>query len=87
MSIEQDFIQIQKTVQTLQQNIDRAKGGMAQIRKQLKEEFNCSTLKEAETLLEKITQEETQLSQQLEKQIQEFKKQYGHLLQTNEAED
>ncbi len=56
-----DFMQLQRDVQQLQQNHDKAAGALDQLMKQLRKEHGCKTLKEGRTLLEKAITERQEI--------------------------
>ena len=52
------FLALKKQVEKYQREADRAEGAYEQLSKRLREEFSCTSLEEAKTLLEKLEKEE-----------------------------
>jgi predicted transcriptional regulator len=53
-----DFLSLQRRVQQLQRDRDKAAGAVDQLMKQLRKEFGCKSIEQAEALLEKYKDEE-----------------------------
>lgn len=58
----------------------RAEGVQAQILKQLKEEFDCQSRKEAEKLEVEIKRKLSEMDQEWDQAYQKFQEQFGDLL-------
>ncbi len=72
--------QLRDKVESLQKKADRASGGRDQIMTELKKEYEVDTLEEAQKLLTKLEKEESRESRELEKELQEFERQFGERL-------
>ena len=70
------YLKIKKQVERDQQKADKAEGALNQIMKQLKDEFNCSTLEEAERMLKKMKKKSKELQKQFEEAIEKYEKEY-----------
>ena len=66
------FTELKAKVEQAQQKADRAQGSLDQLNKQLKEEFDCDDLEEAETKLEELTKEEKSISKEFETALKQF---------------
>ena len=79
MNLE-SFVKLQKQVEGLQRQADEAAGALKQLMKQLKKEFACNSLQEANRLLEELRQQEVTAQVEFATELKVFKKQWGHLL-------
>ena len=66
------FQTLKKKVERLQRESDRASGALAQAEIQLKENFGCKTLKEAETKLRELEKQEDKAKENYEKAVSKF---------------
>lgn len=74
------YNQLQTTVEGLRKEANKAAGALDQLMSQLKKEFGCKTLEEAENLLRDLTKKEKRLAKQFEEGLQEFEKDFGEKL-------
>lgn len=51
---EDEYRRLKRSVEDAQREADRAQGALDQLMKRLKDEFKCTTLKEARTLLDEL---------------------------------
>lgn len=74
---EETFRRLQREQEEARSAASRAEGALSQLMTQLKDEFGCGSLEEAETLLEnlekKITKSETTLQRKLEEYQEKWK--------------
>lgn len=75
-----DFGKLQARVNRLQRESDQAKGAVAQLLKDLKEQFGVKTVEEAKELLAKLEKQEARQSQEYAELKEQFNDTYGHLL-------
>ena len=61
----------------LQREADRAEGALQQIRERLQQEFEVSSLKEAERLLRKLEKEEQEAEREAEEKLTEYQEKWG----------
>lgn len=66
------FNLLKKEVEKAERDQNKAAGAVEQLRKQLREEFDCDDLKEAETLLAKLEKEGLVLEKDYNKKLVEF---------------
>jgi DNA repair ATPase RecN len=71
------YNQIKRQVEEAQKKADQAEGALNQIMKQLKTEFGCKTLEEAEAKLRKLNQETKLSSKEFEKALIDFNEKWG----------
>ncbi len=75
------YEELKSKVEQLRRKADKAEGALSELMKQLKKEFGCSTLKEAEKLLTKWEQQEQEQLTELEEKLEQFKQEYGDALE------
>jgi HKD family nuclease len=63
-------------VESLKRQSAKASGILEELKSQLKEEFNCASLEEAEKLLAKLEKEEETLKQKKQELIEECEEKY-----------
>ena len=71
------FIKLKEDVAAAQTAADRAKGGLDQIKKKLKEEFGCNTLEQANKQLAQLHVDANQLELEFEQELKSFQDDYG----------
>lgn len=76
-----EFRRLKKNLDTMQRDYDQAKGATDQLRKQLKDEFNCATDKEAKKLLVELEKEEQQLEEEFNEEMAGLKIKYPQVLE------
>jgi len=74
----EEFDRLKNTVEEAQQKADRAVGALEQITKQLKQEFDCKSIKEAEKKLLQLKKQEETEEQDFDKAMRIFKKKWGN---------
>jgi predicted nucleic acid-binding Zn-ribbon protein len=72
MSDPKKYLDLKERVEKAQQRAAKAEGALGQVLKQLKEEFKCNSLEEAETLLKRMQKKEKEAQQELDKAMEEF---------------
>lgn len=68
-----DFLKLRKDLERAIRDEERVKGVLQQQIKQLKDEYDCKTVEEAQTLLEQLEEEAQELEQKLEQQLEELR--------------
>lgn len=76
----EELTNLKKKVGRLQRERDRAEGALSETMKRIKEEFECSTLEEAETLLKKLKRKEDKAKNKFEEALAKFKEEWSELL-------
>lgn len=79
MSLD-SILDLKKKVEELQRRADKAQGALDGLVRRLEEEFGCSTLEEAQILLEEFEQEEKDAEKAFKKAMRKFQKKWGDLL-------
>jgi len=74
------YLAMKERLESLQRDAGRAQGQLEQLGKQLKGEFGCGSVKEAEKLLAKMNRELTEAERDFDRQAKEFEEKYGALL-------
>ena len=74
---EQQFLQAKERVNKAQQTDSELKGQKTALLKQLKDEFECTTLEAAEKELVSIDEEIEQLTDDIHNGMQELEEKYG----------
>ena len=64
--------QLKTIVQAKTKEWEQSKGRLAQLKEELQKKFNCTSVKDAKQLREKLAKEEKQLKTDLEKGINEL---------------
>ena len=80
MSELEKLARLKKKAATLQREADKAQGRLESLQAQLKEDFDCDTVKEAETLLEELEAEEKAAGKAFKKALAKFEKEWGEVL-------
>jgi hypothetical protein len=82
--MENDLIEIYQQLKTKKekaiQNANRQQGALDQIKQQLKEQFECSSFKEAKQKLEKMKKQCEEQKQRFEKALEEFEEKWDEKL-------
>lgn len=60
---------------------DRASGSLGTIKQELREEFGCSTLKEAKNKLAELEQQQEEEEEKYQRKLEAFEKEFGDLLE------
>lgn len=56
----------------IKREVDRAEGALLQLKKRLKEEFDCDSVEDAEDLLEELTEELEDKEREFEQELDRF---------------
>ena len=80
MSSINGFLKLKEKVEQAQQRADKAEGALSQIMKRLKDEFDCSTLKEAESKLKTLQKKEEALKEKFETAKEDFEEKWDERL-------
>lgn len=70
------ILEIQGKIETAKSNISKLKGKQELYSKQLKDQFSCDSLPEAENYLKKLVSKIDRLEQSLEKALEDLQKKY-----------
>lgn len=81
MLVLDDLPQLRRKVEALQREADRAAGLESHLLARLKEEFNCSSLDEAESKLVELEAEERALAKRYAKRLREWKERWKDVLE------
>lgn len=76
----QRFERLKQQADTLQRDVSRAEGALEQLKKDIKKEFDCDTIKAAEALLKKLEWDAQQAEEKFDKALADFEEQFGELL-------
>lgn len=74
------YDRLKKKADKAKEDIARAEGALEQQLKKLKEEFDCETVEQAETLLVTLKKEEAAAESAYNEKMVEFEKKWGDLL-------
>lgn len=69
----EEYQELKETVERLQKESDKAEGALQQLKKQMKDEFGCSSIKEAKSLILSLEQEEKTTTKQYQAELTKFK--------------
>jgi hypothetical protein len=78
MSVLDTYLKLKKQAESAQQEADKAEGALELLMKRLKEEFDCSSLKEAEKKLERLEKQTEDSKKEFEKAVGDFEKKWGN---------
>lgn len=73
---EEKFRQLKRKAEEAQTAKDRATGQLQSVQKRLKDEFGCSSLKEAEAKAEKLDEEAKAAEEEFESAVQDFEEKW-----------
>lgn len=78
MTIDLDeFKRLQEKVEAAKSRAERAKGQFDQLMERLKDEFDCSSIEEAEELIEQKKKERSKAEKSYRAALDKFEKDYG----------
>jgi len=80
MSAIKKYQELQSKVERAQGNADKAEGALSQVMERLQNEFNCSSLKQAQKKLNEMIQEEEEAKEEFETAVEEFDEEWGDKL-------
>jgi hypothetical protein len=83
----QELTNLQQEVETAQQNANKAKGAYEQVLKQIKDQFKCKTLEQAEQELKRLRGEEVKAKRKYEKEMAKFKEKWKDQLEDEEEDE
>lgn len=75
------YNRLKKKADDAKREADRAEGTLKALKDELKEEFGCSTLKEAKALLAELETEQEKAETRFNKELDAFEKEYGDKLE------
>lgn len=75
------FEALRKQVEQGKRDADRAQGALAQVMQEIKAEFGCKTLEEAEKLYKKMEKELARDEAELQKKVEELEGKYDERLE------
>lgn len=73
---DKELLELKGKVETVKQTVSEYKGQQTGIIKQLKDDFGCKTIEEAEKKLKVLDKEIEELDQQIEDNISEIEEKY-----------
>jgi hypothetical protein len=73
---EDEFKELRRDVENARAEAERAKGAVEQLTKRLKDEFDCSNLKEAKALLETLQEDTVKAEREFTKALTEYRKKW-----------
>lgn len=85
MASVKEYLELKRKVENAQQLVDKAKGALEQLIRNLKQDFNCNTIEEAEKKLRSLQAERGNLEQQFDDEVEEFKKKWKDKNEQNET--
>lgn len=71
------FVKLKKRVEEAKQEADKAEGALAQVLKQLKSEFGCNSLGDAEKKLEQLEKEKKIAKRRFDKAVNVFEESWN----------
>ena len=66
------YLQLKKKVEAAQQKADQAEGALGEIMKQLKRDFDCSTLAEAKKKLKHLEKQEASSKKEFDAAVEKY---------------
>jgi DNA-binding ferritin-like protein len=84
MSIEQEIKKLEKKIGEIQTKRDRAVGSLENYKKELKEKFDCDTVRTARELLEEYKTKEEKMEKSIRAKIKKAKEQLDEIGQPAE---
>lgn len=80
------YNQLKKQSEEAKQRASEAQGALNQIMKQLKKDFDCDTLEQAETKLKRLRWQGKQLQEKFDKELDEFERQHRQQINRDSTE-
>ncbi len=71
-----EYTELKRKTEEAQQNADKAEGALEQVMKQLKDDFDCSTLTEAKKKLKQLQKQEEKITTEFEEAIESFEEKW-----------
>ena len=75
------FTALKQKAEDAQREADKAQGALDQLKERLKKEFQCCSLKDAESLLRNLEKEEKEAEREFDKALAEFEDKFGSVLE------
>lgn len=75
------YEEAKRLVQNLEREQQQAEGALSEALKRLEEEFQCDSLEQAQELLERLVDEESELRERFEGEMRKFVKRYRNKLE------
>lgn len=72
-----ELTELKKQVETAQRKADQAEGGLKQVLEQLKSDFECSSIKQAEKKLSKLQKDLKAAEVEFDAALEEFEEEWG----------
>lgn len=74
-----EYQRLVSAVELKQEEAQRAAGAFEQALKQLKTEYECDSIEEAKQLLASLQEKEDKAAKELERLMDQFKQEFGHV--------
>ena len=81
--MERRFKELRKQVEEAQRKFDNFTGVLEELNRQLKEDFGCASLEEAEVAQEQLVQERNEKLKQYKKELKDFERKWDDRPQTS----
>lgn len=75
-----EFAKLKEKVESLRRKRDKSSGIMEELLRQIKAEFGCTSIKEAEEKLEQMKVEGKTMRANLDRDLEQFESKWGELL-------
>ena len=73
----EEFLRARKALAETQKRCERARGVLSHLKRSLQEEFGCSSIEEADTMLQVLESKTEALEKEAESKIERFLKRWG----------
>jgi predicted nucleic acid-binding Zn-ribbon protein len=73
---EQDLLQLKRKVETAKQNVSELRGQQTAVMKQLKDEYGCKTIEEAEEKVKTLNTKVTKINNRIDEGVVELKEKF-----------
>ena len=74
------YIKWKERVEAAQEKATKAEGALGEVKKRLKKEFGCSSIKEAKTKLAQLEKQKEQAEKKFNKELKTFKEKWDEVL-------
>lgn len=75
----EEFLRAKKRLEGIQKKTERSRGVLSHLKRSLQEEFGCSSIEEAETMLQDFESKTDTLEKEAESKIERFLKKWGDI--------
>lgn len=75
------YTELKRQVEQAQKAADRAEGALEQLEAQLKKDFNCSSIEEAEKKLKTLTREQQEAEEDFQTALEAFEEKWNDKLE------